>query len=109
MLNVSTVGLVYAKSVPASYRDILAFPCIVIMNVMASRIYRNVNSGAFHLKPNVSSNVSGTLMFNSNVHQVEEISLNQTESGNTVPGDKRLAGVLGKSSQSFNFVGDYEV
>ncbi len=41
--------------------------------------------------------------------QAEEISMNQTESGNTVPVDNRLAGVLGKSSQSFNFVGDYEV
>ncbi|KJA26661.1 hypothetical protein HYPSUDRAFT_1063858 [Hypholoma sublateritium FD-334 SS-4] len=111
VLNISTVGLVYAKSIPVSYRDIMGFPCIVIMNIMASRIYRNVNSGAFHLKPNVSSNVSDTLRFNSNGHQVEEISLNQTASGNSVPVDTRFVGglVRGKSSQSFNFVGDYGV
>ena len=46
IFNVTTMILLYTRSIPVAYRDIMAFPSIVIINIMASRIYRNVNCRA---------------------------------------------------------------
>ena len=58
----------------------MGFPCIVIMNIMASRIYRNVNSGVFRLGQGANGTSS---MANINLNRHGMIVFNQTgiESG----------------------------
>ncbi|KAF5329786.1 hypothetical protein D9619_009093 [Psilocybe cf. subviscida] len=50
-LNLITVIMYYINSLPAAYRAILGFPSILLMNVMASRIYRNTKFGRFSSSP----------------------------------------------------------
>ena len=60
----------------------MGFPCIVIMNIMASRIYRNVNSGVFRLGQG-ENGTSAIANINLNGHGMDDIIFNQTgiESG----------------------------
>lgn len=107
VLNISTVSLLYARSVPLSYRDIPSFPCIVIMNIMASRIYRNVNSGAFQITPSgASCNTWGTLRFDRD--RSDAITVDETGSGSDVTGGDGLL-IIGKKNESTHVFGEQEV
>lgn len=92
--------LLYTKSIPVAYRDIMAFPSIVIINIMASRICRNVNCRAFQTESQANgSSIVTDIKFNQ--HQVvsEGTTLDDVES--------RKQGVfLQKNTDSFKSVGD---
>lgn len=100
IFNVTTMILLYTKSIPVAYRDIMAFPSIVIINIMASRIYRNVNCRAFQTESQANgSSIVTDIKFNQ--HQVvsEGTTLDDVES--------RKQGVfLQKNTDSFKSVGD---
>ncbi len=83
ILNITTVSLVYVDSIPEAYRLIMGFPCIVIMNIMASRIYRNVNSGVFRLGQGANG-TSAIANINLSGHGMDEIIFNQTGIGSVV-------------------------
>lgn len=81
VVDITTVTLFYTESVPPPYRYILGCPDIVVMNIMASRIYRNINSGiSTRTTTPQSSENSKSLATICNRQHVEEISLNQTPS-----------------------------
>lgn len=73
VFDIATVTLVYTNSVPLPFRDIMGFPGVVIMNVMAGRIYRNINASAFNPSTTPQSSFSEKKC---NRQHVEEISLN---------------------------------
>ncbi len=53
MFNITIVIMLYTKPLPEAYRNIMAMPNIAVVNIMASRIYRNVNFQA-HAQANGS-------------------------------------------------------
>ena len=61
----------------------MGFPCSVIMNIMASRIYRNVNFGVFRFRQRANG-PSDMENIKLNGHRMDEISLNQTGIGSGI-------------------------
>lgn len=49
LMNITTIIMFHIDSLPLAYRTIMAFPGIMLMNIMASRLYRNTKSGAINL------------------------------------------------------------
>jgi len=43
-----TVIMLYIKDVPVSYRTMFTVPNIMLMNIMACRVFRNTKLGVFH-------------------------------------------------------------
>ncbi|KAF5329254.1 hypothetical protein D9619_009376 [Psilocybe cf. subviscida] len=64
-LNLGTVILYYNDALPLAYRAILAFPSVLLMNIMASRIYRNTKLGRFNSTPTlpVQSALSSSMLY----------------------------------------------
>ncbi|KAJ3506387.1 hypothetical protein NLJ89_g6892 [Agrocybe chaxingu] len=54
-ISLLTVIMLYVKSVPVTYQTMFTVPNIVLMNVMACRVFRNVKFGKFRETP-LSSN-----------------------------------------------------
>ncbi len=101
ILNITTVSLVYVDSIPEAYRLIMGFPCIVIMNIMASRIYRNVNSGVFRLGQG-ENGTSAIANINLSGHGMDEIIFNQTGIGSVVSREQWSSRYRKKLGQSIS-------
>ena len=106
IINITTVSLIYDNSIPEAYRFIMGFPSIVIMNIMASRIYRNVNSGVFRIRGVDGPSTIAEINFSG--HGMREISLNGTRVNSCISG-RTTVFELQKEIGSINFVGEKRV
>ncbi len=80
----------------------------MIMNIMASRIYRNVNSGVFRFKQQANG-MSTMATIKLNGHRMDEISLNQTGIGSGVSGRTMVFEVQKEIGSVDCVVGDHRV
>lgn len=76
IFQITSVTILYTPSVPAPFLNITGFLSTVIMNVMASRIYRNTCNALGPTNTPLTSFAEKC-----NRKHVEEISLNQIISG----------------------------
>ena len=96
MLNITIVIMLYTKSLPAAYRNIMAMPNIAIVNIMASRIYRNVN---FQAHAQANGSLATDIRFNERQVASEGTTLDDAES-------RKRGALFQENSDYFRSVGD---
>lgn len=78
------------------------------MNIMASRIYRNVNSGVFQIRQLQVNGPSTIADIKLNGHRMGEINLNRAGIGSGVSGGTTVF-ELQKENGSLDFIGENRV
>ncbi|PPQ98316.1 hypothetical protein CVT26_013635 [Gymnopilus dilepis] len=90
-----TVILFYSTNLPAAYRSMFILPNIVIMNIMACRVFRNTKFG--HIKQEPYNGISTTIRFRSR---------DEGTATSAIP--LSLAGNLGTRIGDHSIVGDMD-
>ncbi|PPR01380.1 hypothetical protein CVT24_006218 [Panaeolus cyanescens] len=106
-INLITVIMFYITSIPATYRLIIGIPDIVLMNVMACRIYRNTKLGIFSLPTQFPNNALVNRSHTKGVVVVEVSNSNLKHLEKTPPASSSF-GTLHKASTSVS-AGDYQL